>query len=92
MQHPDQYPDAIKCVRNRRYTPAANFMIKGILEKAIHRVPPEQSSNLTRTIARRLRNTHGRLLLAQSSGVALRDMAEQAYRDVEGEMKKRLAA
>ena len=90
MQYPDQYPDAIRCVKNKRYTPAANYMIKGILEKAIHRVTTEQKGNLTRTIARRLRGTHMRFLLAQKGGIALLEIAEQAYRDVEAEMKKQL--
>ncbi len=90
MYYPDRYPDAIRCVRNKRYTPAASFMIKGIMEKAIHRVPSEQRGNLTRTIARRLRGTHMKGLLAQEGGMALRETAEQAYRDVEDEMRKRL--
>ena len=86
MQHLSEYPDAIKCIKNRRYTPAASFMVEGMIEKAIHRISTEQRVNLTTAIARKLRNTHTRLLLAQSGGVALRAMAEQAYRDVEGEM------
>ncbi len=85
MQHPDQYPDAVRCIKNRRYTPAASFMTRGIVEQAIHRVPAGQKSNLTRTIARRLRNSHTKLLLAK--GGTLRAMAEQAYQDVEGEMQ-----
>jgi hypothetical protein len=90
MYHPDQYPDAIQCVRNRRYTPAASFMTKGIVEKAIHRVSTEQRGNLTKTIARRLRGTHTKDLLAQKGGIALREIAEQAYRDVEAEMRQQL--
>jgi len=86
MQHLSEYPDAIKCIKNRRYTPAASFMMEGMVAKAVHRVSTEQRGNLTTTIARKLRNTHTRLLMAQSGGVALRAMAEQAYRDVEGEM------
>jgi len=57
-----------------------------MIEKAVHRISTEQRVNLTTAIARKLRNTHTRLLMAQSGGVALRAMAEQAYRDVEGEM------
>jgi len=86
MQHPTEYVDALKCIKNRRYTPAASFMVDGMFEKAVHRISTEQRVNLTTTIARKLRNTHTRLLMAQSGGVALRAMAEQAYRDVEGEM------
>jgi len=86
MQHLSEYPDAIKCIKNRRYTPAASFMVEGMVEKAIHRISTEQRVNLTTAIARKLRNTHTKLLMAQSGGVALRAMAEQAYRDVEGEM------
>jgi hypothetical protein len=82
MQHPSEYLDALKCIKNRRYTPAASFMAK----KAAHRMSAEQTMNLTTAAARKLRNTHTRLLMAQSGGVALRAMAEQAYRDVEGEM------
>ena len=86
MQHLSEYPDAIKCIKNRRYTPAASFMVESMIEKAVHRISTEQRVNLTTAIARKLRNTHTRLLMAQSGGVALRAMAEQAYRDVEGEM------
>ena len=86
MQRPNEYPDAIKCIRNRRYTPAASFMVESMLQKAVHRIPAEQKVNLTTTIARKLRHTHTRLLMAQSGGMALRAMAEQAYRDVETEM------
>ena len=86
MQHLSEYPDAIKCIKNRRYTPAASFMVEGMIEKAVHRISTEQRGNLTTAIARKLRNTHTRLLMAQSGGVALRAMAEQAYRDDEGEM------
>ena len=86
MQHPNEYPDTIKCIKNRRYTPAASFMVESMFEKAVHRISTEQRINVTTTIARKLRNTHSRLLMAQSGGVALRAMAEQAYRDVEGEM------
>jgi hypothetical protein len=86
MQHLSEYPDAIKCIKNRRYTSAASFMVEGMIEKAIHRISTEQRVNLTTAIARKLRNTHTKLLMAQSGGVALRAMAEQAYRDVEGEM------
>jgi PBP1b-binding outer membrane lipoprotein LpoB len=86
MQHLNEYPDAIKCIKNRRYTPAASFMMETMVEKAAHRISTEQRTNLTTAIARKLRNTHTRLLRAQSGGVALRAMAEQAYRDVEGEM------
>jgi len=78
MQHPNEYPDAIKCIKNRRYTPAASFMVESF--------STEQRTNMTTTVARKLRNTHTRLLMAQSGGVALRPMAEQAYRDVEAEM------
>ena len=85
MQHPSEYVDALKCIKNRRYTPAASFMVDGMVKKALHRMPTEQRVNLTTAIARKLRNTHTRLLMAQSGGVALRAMAEQAYRDVEGE-------
>lgn len=90
MYHPDQYPSAIRCVRNRRYTPAASYMIKGIVEKAIHRVSTEQRGNLTKTIARRLRGTHTKHLQAQEGGIALRVIAEQAYRDVETQTWKQL--
>ena len=86
MQHPSEYVDALKCIKNRRYTPAASFMVESMFEKAVHRISTEQRVNLTTTIARKLRLTHTRLLMAQSGGVALRAMAEQAYRDVEGEM------
>jgi hypothetical protein len=86
MQHPSEYVDALKCIKNRRYTPAASFMVESMLAKAAHHVSTEQRVNLTTAIARKLRNTHTRLLMAQSGGVALRAMAEQAYRDVEGEM------
>jgi hypothetical protein len=86
MQHPSEYVDALKCIKNRRYTPAASFMVESMFEKAVHRISTEQRVNLTTAIARKLRNTHTRLLMAQSGGVALRAMAEQAYRDVEGEM------
>ncbi len=86
MQHPSEYVDALKCIKNRRYTPAASFMVESMFEKAVHRISAEQRMNLTTTIARKLRHTHTRLLMAQSGGVALRLMAEQAYRDVEGEM------
>ena len=86
MQHLSEYPDAIKCIKNRRYTPAASIMVEGMIEKAIHRISTEQRVNLTTAIARKLRNSHTKLLMAQSGGVALRAMAEQAYRDVEGEM------
>ena len=86
MQHPNEYVDALKCIKNRRYTPAASFMVESMFEKAVHRISTEQRINVTTTIARKLRNTHSRLLMAQSGGVALRAMAEQAYRDVEGEM------
>lgn len=86
MQHLSEYPDAIKCIKNRRYTPAASFMVEGMIEKAVHHISTEQRVNLTTAIARKLRNIHARLLMAQSGGVALRTMAEQAYRDVEGEM------
>jgi hypothetical protein len=90
MYHPDRYPDAIQCVRNRRYAPAASFMTKDIVEKAIHRVSTEQRRNLGKTIARRLRGTHTKDLLAQKGGIALREIAEQAYRDVEAEIRKQL--
>jgi hypothetical protein len=86
MQRPSEYVDALKCIKNRRYTPAASFMVESMFEKAVHRISTEQKVNLTTTIARKLRYTHTRLLMAQSGGVALRAMAEQAYRDVEGEM------
>jgi hypothetical protein len=86
MQYLSEYPDALKCIKNRRYTPAASFMVESIIEKAVHRISTEQRLNLTTTIARKLRNAHTRLLLAQQGGVALRAMAEQAYREVEGEM------
>jgi hypothetical protein len=86
MQHPSEYVDALKCIKNRRYTPAASFMVASMSEKATHRMSAEQRMNLTTAIARKLRHTHTRLLMAQSGGVALRLMAEQAYRDVEGEM------
>ncbi len=86
MQHPSEYLDALKCIKNRRYTPAASFMVDGMAKKAAHRMSAEQTMNLTTSVARKLRNTHTRLLMAQSGGVALRAMAEQAYRDVEGEM------
>jgi hypothetical protein len=86
MQHPSEYLDALKCIKNRRYTPAASFMVDGMAKKAAHRMSAEQTVNLTTSVARKLRNTHTRLLMAQSGGVALRAMAEQAYRDVEGEM------
>lgn len=61
-------------------------MVESMLEKAVHRISPEQKGNLTTAIARKLRHTHTKLLMAQSGGVALRVMAEQAYRDVEAEM------
>jgi hypothetical protein len=83
MEHPSAYVDALKCIRNRRYTPAASFMVESMFEKAVHRISTEQRFNLTITIARKLRNTHARLLMAQSGGVPLRLMAEQAYREVE---------
>jgi hypothetical protein len=86
MHHPNEYSDAIKCIKDRRYTPAAGFMVQSMLQKAIHRIPAEQRINLTTSAARKLRQTHTRLLTAQSSGVALRAMAERAYRDVETEM------
>jgi hypothetical protein len=86
MQHPNEYPDAIRCIRNRRYTPAASFMVESFFKKAVSHISPEQRMNMTTTVARKLRNTHTRLLMAQSGGVALRPMAEQAYRDVEAEM------
>lgn len=86
MYHASDYPDAIKCIKNRRYTPAAGFMAEGIVAKITHRVPAGQSVNMTRTIARKLRKAHANLLLAQSGGVALQAMAEQAYQDVRGEM------
>ena len=86
MQHPSEYTDAIKCIRNRRYTPAASFMVESFFKKAVNRISTEQRMNLTTAIARKLRNAHTKLLMAQSGGVALRAMAEQAYRDVEGEM------
>ncbi len=86
MYHASDYSDAIKCIQNRRYTPAASFMTEGMVAKIVHRVPAEQSFNLTRTIARKLRKAHRNLLLAQTGGVALGAMAEQAYRDVQVEM------
>ena len=86
MQRHSEYADALKCIRNRRYTPAASFMVEAMAMKAIHRIPTEQLTNLTTAAARKLRYTHTRLLMAQSGGVALQAMAEQAYRDVEGEM------
>ena len=88
MQHPSEYLDALKCIKNRRYTPAASFMVDGMAKKAAHPMSAEQTMNLTTAAARKLRNTHTRLLVAQSGGVALRAMAEQAYRDVEGEMAR----
>ena len=86
MQHLSEYSDAIKCIKNRRYTPAASYMADSMIEGAVRRIPAEQKSNLTRTIARKLRDAHARLLLAQSGGVALLDMAQRAYEDVQGEM------
>jgi hypothetical protein len=86
MHHPSDYTDAMSCVRNRRYTPPASFMIEGMVDKMIHRISPEQRGNLTRTAARKLRNTHARLLTAQGGRTAQRAMAEQAYRDVASEM------
>lgn len=86
MQHPRDYADAMRCVRNRRYTPPASFMIQGMVDRMIHRVSPEQLANLTRTAARKLRNTHAKLLTAQGGRTAQRAMAEQAYQDVASEM------
>src|SRR5512136_2734092 len=86
MQHPSEYADAIKCIRNRRYTPAASFMVDTMTRKAVHRISTEQMFNLTTGVARKLRAAHTKLLMAQRGGVALQAMAEQAYRDVEGEM------
>jgi hypothetical protein len=86
MQHLSEYADAIKCIRNRRYTPAASFMAETMVEKAVNRIPAEQRANLTTSIARKLRHTHTRLLMVQTGGVELRGMAEQAYREVEGQM------
>ncbi|MCX5999759.1 MAG: hypothetical protein NTU41_09285 [Chloroflexi bacterium] len=65
-------------------------MMKGILERIVRRVSTQQRANLTRTIARRLRNTHARILLAQKRGMALRMVAEQAYQDVQAEMERQL--
>ncbi len=84
MQHLSEYADAIKCIRNRRYTPAAAFMVESTIERRMRRISTEQRLNLTTTIARQLRGAHTKLLLAQSGGVALQAMAEQAYEDVEG--------
>jgi hypothetical protein len=92
MQHPNEYPDAIKCIKNRRYTPAASFMVESMFEKAVHRISTEQRGNMTTAIARKLRNTHTRLLMAQSGGVALRAMAEQAYRDVKARWRPQAGA
>ncbi len=86
MQHPSSYADAMKCIKNRRYAPPASFMIEGMVDKMIHRISAEQRVNLTRTAARKLRNTHTRLLTAQSGRMALRATAEQAYQDVASEM------
>lgn len=86
MQRPSEYADALKCIRNRRYTPAASFMVEAMTRKAIHRISKEQMFNMTTSVARKLRQAHSRLLAAQSGGVPLQAMAEQAYRDVEGEM------
>lgn len=86
MERPSEYVDALKCIRNRRYTPAASFMVERMFEKAVHRISTEQRMNLTTTIARKLRHAHTKLLMAQSGGVALRVIAEQAYRDVEADM------
>jgi hypothetical protein len=86
MQHPNEHADALKCIRDRRYTPAASFMVESMVEKAVSRISAGQRANLTTIIARKLRQAHTRLLMAQSGGVALRAMAEQAYREVEGQM------
>ncbi len=86
MQQPSDYADAVRCVKNRRYTPPASFMIQGMVDKMIHRISPEQRGNLTRTAARKLRSTHAKLLTAQGGHMAQQAMAEQAYQDVVGEM------
>lgn len=86
MQHPTEYAEAITCVRNRRYTPPASFMIQGMVDKATHRITPGQRGNLTRTAARKLRNTHARLLTAHGGQTPQRAMAEQTYREVASEM------
>src|SRR5512136_1950643 len=86
MQHPGEYADAIKCIRNRRYTPAASFRVDTMTKKAVHRISTGQIFNLTTSVARKLRAAHTRLLMAQSGGVALQAIAEQAYREVEGQM------
>lgn len=91
MQHVSEYAEALKCIRSRRYTPAASFMADGMVRKAAHPVSAGQRQNLTTTIARKLRSSHKSLLLAQTGGVALLAMAEQVYREVEGELAPAVA-
>jgi len=72
--------DAIICIKKGRYLPAANFIVKGILQEKIHPLGQRRRDQITRAVARMIREKHTRLR-ADHIGLKPKELAEQVYNE-----------
>ena len=78
--------DAIASIIGRHYLQAANFIVKSILEEKIHTLGQRKRNQVTRTVAKLLRQNHARLR-AFDSGLKPKEIAEQAYAETVMELE-----
>ena len=70
------YLDAIASIKGRRYMPAANYMLKGILGNGIHSVSLDKRRKLTNYCAKKLRVNHQNIYSLQRSNFTPAEIAE----------------
>lgn len=81
------YDNAIRCIQNKRYEEAANYMVKSILQDKIHPLSKRHRENVTIRVAKGIKAKH--LELKKRYGDALKptEIAEQTYSEVMLELK-----
>ena len=75
--------DAIVCIKNRRYLPAANFVVKGIYGEKIHTLGNIRRDRITEVVAKSIKDEHEYLRSWYADmGIKPREIAEEVYNKI----------
>ena len=75
-------PTAKRCVKNRRYLEAANFIIKEILRERIHSLNNRARDAITRKVALRRRQKHRVLVQMKRDILPPQEIADEIFEQV----------